>query len=60
VRFLELKRNDVLEELMGHARIETTLVYLRRLNRRQAMETVRDLTCDAPAEPLYGTSIAPA
>ena len=61
VRFLELKRNDVLtlKESMGHARIETTLVYLRRLNRRQAMETVRDLTYDAPPEPLYGTSIAP-
>jgi integrase len=66
VRFLELKRNDVLtlKELMGHARIETTLVYLRRLNRRQAMETVRDLTYDPPSGPVHesahqGTSIAP-
>src|SRR5262249_16952144 len=33
-----------LKELMGHARIETTLVYLRRKERRQAMETGRDLS----------------
>jgi integrase len=33
-----------LKELMGHARIETTLVYLRRKNKAQAMETVRDLS----------------
>ena len=61
VRFLEMKRNDVvtLKELMGHARIETTLVYLRRLNRRQAMETVRDLTYDLSAGQLRHTSVAP-
>lgn len=32
-----------LKDLMGHKRVETTLVYLRRLKRRQQMETVRDL-----------------
>lgn len=32
-----------LQKLMGHARIDTTMVYLRRLDRDQAMETVRDL-----------------
>jgi site-specific recombinase XerC len=30
-----------LKELMGHARIETTLVYLRRKNKQRAMEQVR-------------------
>jgi site-specific recombinase XerD len=45
VRFLEAKPGELLalQKLMGHRRIETTLVYLRRLRRRQAMETVRDL-----------------
>jgi hypothetical protein len=33
-----------LKELMGHTRIETTLVYLRRKNRAKAMEQVRDLS----------------
>ena len=32
-----------LKELMGHARIETTLVYLRGKDRARAMETVRSL-----------------
>lgn len=32
-----------LQSLMGHARLETTLIYLRRLDRRQQMETVRAL-----------------
>lgn len=45
VHFLEEKPGELvaLQKLMGHRRLETTLVYLRRLNRRQAMETVRDL-----------------
>jgi site-specific recombinase XerD len=45
VRFMEAKPGELLalKKLMGHRRIETTLVYLRRLRRRQAMETVRDL-----------------
>jgi integrase len=33
-----------LKELMGHARIETTLVYLRRKGKARAMETVRSLS----------------
>jgi integrase len=33
-----------LKELMGHTRIETTLVYLRRKDRAKAMEQVRDLS----------------
>jgi integrase len=33
-----------LKELMGHARIETTLVYLRRKDKRRAMEQVRTLS----------------
>jgi len=33
-----------LKELMGHTRIETTLVYLRRKNRAKAMEAVRSLS----------------
>jgi len=33
-----------LKELMGHARIETTLVYLRRKDKARAMETVRGLS----------------
>jgi integrase len=33
-----------LKELMGHARVETTLVYLRRKDRARAMECVRDLS----------------
>jgi hypothetical protein len=30
-----------LKELLGHTRIETTLVYLRRKDRAKAMESVR-------------------
>lgn len=33
-----------LKELLGHSRIETTLVYLRRKNKAAAMEVVRDLS----------------
>jgi len=36
-----------LKELLGHARIETTMVYLRRKNRARAMEQVRDLSWSA-------------
>lgn len=48
VHFLESNEGELvaLQKLMGHKRIETTLVYLRRLDRRQAMETVRDLSWD--------------
>ncbi len=33
-----------LKELMGHKRIETTLVYLRRKDKAKAMEQVRGLS----------------
>jgi integrase len=33
-----------LKELMGHARIETTLIYLRRKDKAKAMEVVRGLS----------------
>lgn len=53
VHYLETHPGQIesLQKLMGHARLETTLLYLRRLNRRQQMETVRDLD--------WSTSIAP-
>lgn len=43
VRFLESHTGDLeaLQPLMGHSRLETTAVYLRRLNRVRAMERVR-------------------
>jgi integrase len=37
---------DDLKQLMGHRRLETTLVYLRCRRRRRSMETVRDLDWD--------------
>jgi integrase len=45
VHYLETHPGQIeaLQKLMGHKRLETTLVYLRRLQRRQQMETVRDL-----------------
>ena len=46
VQYLEsnLGDTDALRELMGHARGETTQVYLRRLNRRRRMDSVRGLS----------------
>jgi integrase len=46
VQFDEAHPDQViaLKELMGHTRIETTLVYLRRKNKAKAMESVRDLS----------------
>jgi integrase len=46
VQFDEAHPDQViaLKELMGHTRIETTLVYLRRKDRAKAMEQVRDLS----------------
>jgi hypothetical protein len=38
-----------LKELMGHNRIETTLVYLRRKDKAKAMESVRDLSWGQPS-----------
>jgi integrase len=54
VHFLEAKPGELvaLKNLMGHKRIDTTLVYLRRLNRRQGMETVRDLDWGSTGESL--------
>jgi integrase len=36
--------NFELKDLMGHSRIETTLIYLRRKRRDRAMDTVADLS----------------
>jgi hypothetical protein len=46
VQFDEAHPDQViaLKELRGHARIETTMVYLRRKDRAAAMEAVRDLS----------------
>jgi len=46
VRFIEQKPKRIiaLKELMGHARLETTLVYLRRQDKAREMEAVRDLS----------------
>ncbi len=46
VHFLENHDGELLalQQLMGHQRMETTLVYLRRMNRKQAMETVREMS----------------
>jgi integrase/recombinase XerD len=46
VRYLETHPGDVeaLKALLGHERLETTQVYLRRLDRSRAMDRVRDLS----------------
>jgi hypothetical protein len=46
VQFDEANPSHVvaLKELMGHARIDQTLVYLRRKNKQKAMEVVRTLS----------------
>lgn len=46
VRFLEENPDSMvaLQALMGHSRLDTTEVYLRRLDRRGQMERVRSLT----------------
>lgn len=48
VYFLETNPEQVaaLQTLLGHSSVDTTFVYLRRLNRRQSMEVVRDLDWD--------------
>jgi integrase len=53
VRFAEQKpdRLVALKELMGHSRIETTMVYLRRQDKAREMESVRDLTWSRSAFP---------
>jgi hypothetical protein len=35
---------EALQRLMGHSKIETTQIYLRRLDTERQMETVKDLT----------------
>lgn len=46
VRFLETHEGDLdaLKNLLGHARHETTAVYLRRHDKARSMERVRDLS----------------
>jgi integrase len=46
VQFLETHPGEIeaLQRLMGHSKMETTQVYLRRLDRTRAMERVRDLS----------------
>jgi site-specific recombinase XerD len=53
VFYLETKGEDhlfSLQQLMGHSRVETTMVYLRRLDRRRSMETVRGLNWGVAAD----------
>jgi integrase len=52
VYFLETHGRDAisLQELLGHKSIETTKVYLRKMDKDAAMETVRDLSW-AAAQP---------
>jgi integrase len=40
---------DALQKLMGHARSETTAVYLRRQDRVKALQRVRDVTWNLSA-----------
>jgi integrase len=44
--YLEQNDKDLIgcKELLGHKRVETTMVYLRRLDKEQAMEPVRSLS----------------
>jgi integrase len=53
VQFDEQNPGEIwaLKELLGHSRIETTLVYLRRKNRAKAMESVRSLRWGASVFP---------
>lgn len=46
VQFLETHPGEIeaLQRLMGHSKMETTQVYLRRLDRTRAMDRVRDLS----------------
>jgi integrase/recombinase XerC len=50
VQFLETHPGKIesVKELLGHARMETTMVYLRRMNRAKAMDDVRDLSWGGP------------
>ena len=50
VYFLETKPDKLvaLNALLGHSNLETTRIYLRRLDRKKAMEEVRDLSWGQP------------
>jgi integrase/recombinase XerD len=50
VEFLETHpgEREALQRLMGHTKADTTEIYLRRLNKERAMESVRDLSWGAP------------
>ena len=56
VRFAEQKPDHIvaLKDLMGHVRIETTMVYLRRRDKARGMEAVRDLTWGSVFPPSAG------
>lgn len=43
-------RSDALKDLMGHARVDTTEIYLRRKNRAASMDVVRDLSWGSPVQ----------
>jgi integrase/recombinase XerD len=45
---------DALQKLMGHSRVETTQVYLRRQDRFKAMERVRPLSWASVLQPSSG------
>ena len=50
VHYLESHPGDLeaLQALMGHRKLETTQIYLRKLDRERAMERVRDLSWEVP------------
>ncbi len=50
VQFLETHPGELeaLQRLMGHSKIETTQIYLRRLDQERAMERVKDLSWGSP------------
>jgi hypothetical protein len=56
VQFLETHAGDIdaLKHLLGHARVETTYVYLRRANKFRSMEAVRDLSWGSVLPPPSG------
>jgi integrase len=55
VQFDEAHPDQViaLKELMGHTRLETTLVYLRRKDKAKAMEAIRDLSWSSSVFPSF-------
>ena len=50
VQFLETHpgEREALQRLMGHTKADTTELYLRRLDKERAMESVKDLSWGAP------------